>query len=41
MASRFSEVIMLKYFVGEGMVMLSRGAIEITDADKLAAIIDG
>ncbi len=31
---------MLKYFQNEGMVKLSRGTIEITDKDKLAALSD-
>lgn len=32
---------MLKYFVGEGAVALSRGVVEITDAAKLQKIIGG
>ena len=31
---------MLRYFQGEGMVKLTRGAIEITDQKKLADLSD-
>ena len=32
---------MLRYFRGEGMVSLSRGAVEITDGEKLRKLSDG
>ena len=31
---------MLRYFQNEGMVQLTRGAIEITDRDKLEALAE-
>ena len=32
---------MLRYFRGEGMVALTRGAVEITDEEKLRKLSDG
>ena len=31
---------MLRYFKNEGLVQLSRGSVEITDADRLSAIAE-